>query len=181
MYNVVVVFDLSRISSLRFITNTLSMFIDRLFPVRFGIVPIVETEDSVKMAKVFYFLVQNYGRRATMEFFGSVRTVFSVIAHSHSCHIRFLMCQAPKSRWTGFMCKRNSKHWWRMKTQWGKKRPYPLKVSSAVLPTSLKRGFRKPRCTRNGWVRLLSHRPMVTFSSTGSTMLPMMYVVARMF
>jgi UDP-glucose:glycoprotein glucosyltransferase len=75
MYNVVVVFDLSRPSSLRFITNTLSMLIDRMFPVRFGIVPIAETEDSVKMAKVFYYLVQNYGRRATMGFFGSVRTI----------------------------------------------------------------------------------------------------------
>jgi UDP-glucose:glycoprotein glucosyltransferase len=75
MYNVVVVFDLSRPSGLRFITNTLSMLIDRLFPVRFGIVPIVETEDSVKMAKVFYYMVQNYDRRATMGFFGSVRTI----------------------------------------------------------------------------------------------------------
>jgi hypothetical protein len=75
MYNVVVVFDLSRPSSLRFITNTLSMLIDRMVPVRFGIVPIVETEDSVKMAKVFYYLVQNYGRRATMRFFDSVRTI----------------------------------------------------------------------------------------------------------
>ncbi len=75
MYNVVVILDLSRPSSLRFITNTLSMLIDRLFPVRFGIVSIVESEDSVKMAKVFYYLVQNYGRRATMGFFGSVRTI----------------------------------------------------------------------------------------------------------
>ena len=75
MYNVVVVFDLSRPSSLRVITNTLSMLIDRLFPVRFGIVPIVETEDSVKMAKVFYYLAQNYGLPATTGFFGSVRTI----------------------------------------------------------------------------------------------------------
>ena len=82
MYNVVLVFDLSRPSSLRFITNTLSMLIERLFPVRFGIVPIIETEDSVKMAKVFYYLVQNYGRRATMEFFGSVCANPSVIACS---------------------------------------------------------------------------------------------------
>jgi UDP-glucose:glycoprotein glucosyltransferase len=87
MYNVVVVLDLSRPSSLRFIANTLSMLIDRLFPVRFGIVPIVETEDGVKMAKVFYHLVQNYGRRATMGFFSSVRTIcfclslFSFMSH----------------------------------------------------------------------------------------------------
>ncbi len=75
MYNVVVVFDLARPSSLRFITDTLSMLIDRLFPARIGIVPIVESEDSVKMTKIFYYLAQNYGRQMTMEFFGSVRTI----------------------------------------------------------------------------------------------------------
>jgi hypothetical protein len=87
MYNVVVVFDLSRPSSLRFITNTMSMLIDRLFPVRFGIVPIVETEDGVKMAKLFYYLVQNYGRRTTMGFFSSVRTVYF-----YHCLLSFTLC-----------------------------------------------------------------------------------------
>ena len=85
MYNVVVVFDLSLPSSLRFITNTLSMLIDRLFPVRFGIVPIVETEDSVNMAKVFYFLAQNYDRRVIMGFFSSVRTIYF-------CHCLLSFC-----------------------------------------------------------------------------------------
>jgi UDP-glucose:glycoprotein glucosyltransferase len=73
MFNAVLVFDLARPSSLRFITDTLTMLIDRLFPVRFGIVPIVETEEGVKMAKVFYYLMQNYGRQRTMRFFASVR------------------------------------------------------------------------------------------------------------
>jgi UDP-glucose:glycoprotein glucosyltransferase len=86
MRNVVLVFDLARPSSLRFITNTLSMLIDGLFPVRFGIVPIVETEEGVKMAKVFYYLVQNYGRQKTMAFFSSVRTIY--FSHSsHSCSV----------------------------------------------------------------------------------------------
>lgn len=109
MYNVVLVFDLARPSTLRFITNTLSMLIDRMFPVRFGIVPIVETEEGVKMAKMFYYLVQNYGRQKTMGFFSSVRII--CFSHCpHSCSVRSLMCQAPTNLWTGFMCKRNSKH-----------------------------------------------------------------------
>ncbi|KAI9511020.1 UDP-glucose:glycoprotein glucosyltransferase-domain-containing protein [Russula earlei] len=73
MYNVVFVLDLARSSSLHFITNTLSMLIDRSYPVRFGIIPIIETEESVKMAKVFYYLVQNHGRQVTMRFFSSAR------------------------------------------------------------------------------------------------------------
>lgn len=64
--------------------------------------------------------------------------------------------------------------------QGGKKGLCPLKVSSAALPMNLKQSFRKPGRTRNGWVRLLPRRPMVTFSSTGGTMLLMMYVVARL-
>src|SRR6201996_7229612 len=105
MYNVILVVDLARPSSLRFITNTLSMLIDRLFPVRFGIIPIVESEEGVKMAKVFYYLVQNYGRRTTMGFFSTVRTM--CLSHCyHSCYVRFLMGQVPSNNWTGFVCKR---------------------------------------------------------------------------
>lgn len=72
MYNVVLVLDLARPSSLDFISHTLSMLIDHSYPVRFGIVPIVETEEGLKMAKMFYHLTQNYGRQQTMRFFNSV-------------------------------------------------------------------------------------------------------------
>jgi hypothetical protein len=177
MYNVVLVFDLARPSSLRFITNTLSMLVDRLFPVRFGIVPIVETEEGVKMAKVFYYLVQNYGRRTTMRFFSTVRTVCFSRCY-HSCYVRSLKCLVTSSRWTGFVYKRNSKQSWQMKRQGGKERPCPFTVSLVALPMSSKRGYRKPGFTRNGWVRPLPRRLMVTFLSMGSTMLPMTYVAA---
>lgn len=172
MYNAVLVFDLARLSSLRFITNTLSLLIDRSFPVRLGIVPIVETDEGVKMAKMFYYLVQNYGRRATMGFFSSVRTIcFS--HYSHSCYVRSSICQAPSS-WTGFVCKRTLKHSLKMKSQGGKKRLCPLTVLLAALPMSLNRCSQKPGFTRNGWVRPLPHRPMVTFSSMGNITVSMM-------
>jgi len=90
MYNVVLVFDLSRPFCLHFIANTLSMLIDRSYPVRFGLVPIIETEDGAKMAKVFYYLVQNYGRQATMQFFSSV-CIMSLCNRSRSCLVRSFM------------------------------------------------------------------------------------------
>ncbi|KAH8978341.1 UDP-glucose:glycoprotein glucosyltransferase-domain-containing protein [Lactarius akahatsu] len=72
MFNVVFVFDLSRSASLHFITNTISMLIDRSYPIRLGIVPVVETEEGARMARVFYYLTENYGRGATMRFFSAV-------------------------------------------------------------------------------------------------------------
>jgi hypothetical protein len=43
------------------------------YPVHFGLVPIVKTEEGVKMAKVFYYMVQNYGCQKSMRFFDSIR------------------------------------------------------------------------------------------------------------
>src|SRR6266404_95117 len=73
MFNIVFIMDLSRPASLHFITNTVSMMISRSYPVRVGVVPIVGTEEGAKMARVFYYLTQNYGRPPTMRFFGAVR------------------------------------------------------------------------------------------------------------
>ncbi|KAI0063832.1 hypothetical protein BV25DRAFT_1801498 [Artomyces pyxidatus] len=72
MFNVVLVMDLSQLDTIQFIANTVSMVINRAFPVRFGIVPLVETEDSVKMANLMVYLVENYGRSLAMQFFGKI-------------------------------------------------------------------------------------------------------------
>ena len=53
MYNVVLIFDFAQPSGLHFITLTLSMLINHTYPVHFGLVPIVKTEEGIKMAKVF--------------------------------------------------------------------------------------------------------------------------------
>ena len=82
MFNVVFVLDLARPANLHFISSTFSMLINRSYPVRLGIVPIVETEEGAKMARVFYYLTQNYGRIATMRFFGAVREPYSRLLHS---------------------------------------------------------------------------------------------------
>ena len=77
MFNVVFVLDLSRPASLHFILNTVSMLIDRSYPARVGLVPVVETEDGAKIARVFYYLTQNYGRVATIRFFRAVRELYT--------------------------------------------------------------------------------------------------------
>src|ERR1700728_935080 len=46
LFNVIVALDLSQTSSLNFLTGAVFNIIDRNFPVRFGLVPIVETEDG---------------------------------------------------------------------------------------------------------------------------------------
>jgi UDP-glucose:glycoprotein glucosyltransferase len=73
MFNIVSVLDLARPATWHFISNTIPMLINRSYPVRLGILPIVETEEGAKMARLFYYLTQDYGRVATMRFFGAVR------------------------------------------------------------------------------------------------------------
>ncbi|KAH9029959.1 hypothetical protein EDB85DRAFT_2147032 [Lactarius pseudohatsudake] len=66
MFNVV--FDPSRSTSLHFITNTVSMLIDRSYPIRLSIATLVETEG----ARTTRVLTEKYGRVATMRFFDAV-------------------------------------------------------------------------------------------------------------
>ncbi|CAK5263208.1 unnamed protein product, partial [Mycena citricolor] len=72
MFNIVLVLDLSSPASLNMITGAVANVVSRSFPLRFGIVPITETEDGKKMAKLFYHGVKNYGRKRTMSFLTSV-------------------------------------------------------------------------------------------------------------
>ncbi|KAJ7136717.1 glycosyltransferase family 24 protein [Mycena epipterygia] len=76
MFNVVLVLDLSQPSSLQTITGAVASIISRNFPFRFGIVPLAETEDGAKMARLFYHSVRTYGRRRTMGFLKKVVGAF---------------------------------------------------------------------------------------------------------
>ncbi|KAJ7785207.1 UDP-glucose:glycoprotein glucosyltransferase-domain-containing protein [Mycena maculata] len=74
LFNIVLALDLSQRSSLNTISGSVAGIINRLFPFRFGIVPLAESEDGAKMARVFYHLVRNYGRKRTMGFLKQVTT-----------------------------------------------------------------------------------------------------------
>lgn len=95
LFNVVLVVDLSKISTLNFLAGAVSSIINRDIPLRFGMVPVSESEDGQsilarrravlkrlalvgrKMAKLFYHLITNHGRRKTLEFLSAVRPLYS--------------------------------------------------------------------------------------------------------
>ena len=64
--------------------NTISMLIDRSYLTRIGFVPVVETEDGMKMARVFCYLTQNYGPLPTILFIRGVREcILTTIVLTH--------------------------------------------------------------------------------------------------
>ncbi len=54
IFNVVVVADLSQSSALNFIAGAVSNIIQRNFPFRWGIVPIIETEEGERILFELY-------------------------------------------------------------------------------------------------------------------------------
>ncbi|TFK19735.1 hypothetical protein FA15DRAFT_759842 [Coprinopsis marcescibilis] len=68
LFNTVLALDLSQVGAVNFIVGPVSNIIERGLPFRFGVVPIVETEDGKKMARLFYHLIKNYGRKKTLGF-----------------------------------------------------------------------------------------------------------------
>ncbi|KAI0090064.1 glycosyltransferase family 24 protein [Irpex rosettiformis] len=72
LFNVVLAIDLSQMSSVNFIAGAVNMIIQRGFPFRFGVVPLVETEQGTQMARLFYWLIEHVGRTKTMSLFSKV-------------------------------------------------------------------------------------------------------------
>lgn len=85
LFNVVLVMDLSQSSSLYYIAGTVANIINRAFPVRFGIVPSIESEGGARMAKIFNYLVDNYGRARTMVFIKKVIVSIQCPEHLFEC------------------------------------------------------------------------------------------------
>lgn len=64
--------DLSKLSSLNAIAGAVSNIVSRGYPFSMGMVPLVWDEDGAKMARLFYHLIENYGRTKTMNLLRSV-------------------------------------------------------------------------------------------------------------
>jgi UDP-glucose:glycoprotein glucosyltransferase len=72
IFNIVTVLDLTNTHNLGFVSASVMNLINRGYPFRFGFVPIIETEDSLKIARLLYWLNDTYGTEMTMMFFRSV-------------------------------------------------------------------------------------------------------------
>ncbi|KAH8101097.1 glycosyltransferase family 24 protein, partial [Cristinia sonorae] len=88
IFNVVLSVDLSQSSSLSFIGATVANIITRQFPFRFGVVPIVETEGGLQMARLFYWLIENVGRARTMQFIQRIAQI-TAPPHELTYHVQW--------------------------------------------------------------------------------------------
>lgn len=79
IFNIVSMFDLTNTNTLGFVSASIMNLINRGYPFRFGLVPIVETEGSLKMARLLYWLNDTYGTQMTMTFFRSVSSWVSIL------------------------------------------------------------------------------------------------------
>lgn len=69
VHHAVFVLDLSRKEDLTQLVEEITTLIQRQIPIRFGVVPLAtETDDSATVAKIFYRLVNTYGRAVAIKF-----------------------------------------------------------------------------------------------------------------
>lgn len=89
VHNVVLVLDLSRLDSLRLVSDNIREYITRGIPIRFGIVPQVgkDGEISTMVAQTLWYLTDKVGRSASMTLLTDVRPHFHVSSR-HPCSSR---------------------------------------------------------------------------------------------
>ena len=69
VHHLVFALDLSRKEDLNRLVEEIATFIKRQIPIRFGVVPLpTEADDSATLAKIFYHLINAYGRAVAMKF-----------------------------------------------------------------------------------------------------------------
>jgi len=78
IFNITTVLDPTNTNVLGFVSASVMTLINRGYTFRFGLVPIVETEGSLKMAGLLYWLNDAYGTQKTMTFLRSVSSRISV-------------------------------------------------------------------------------------------------------
>ena len=61
IFNLIVPVDFTKPEDVKLVTDQLLGFMKRLIPIRFGLVPLTPTGESIEQAKVLYHLLQNYG------------------------------------------------------------------------------------------------------------------------
>jgi UDP-glucose:glycoprotein glucosyltransferase len=72
IHNVVIPIDLSHIDDPEIVSETVQSLIRREVPLRWGIVPITDSEISEQHGKILYYLLETYGLAAVMKYLTSV-------------------------------------------------------------------------------------------------------------
>ncbi|KAH7929980.1 glycosyltransferase family 24 protein [Leucogyrophana mollusca] len=79
LVNVVLVLDLSNPRSLVFLANQVENVVNRGFPLRWGLVPAVESEEGAKMARLVYYIAENHGQARLAKFIHDIAVAHSQI------------------------------------------------------------------------------------------------------
>ncbi|KAI0382581.1 glycosyltransferase family 24 protein [Hypomontagnella monticulosa] len=74
IFNLVAPVDFTKPEDLSFVVEQLQMFIKRLLPVRFGLVPLTPTKEAEERAKLAYHVLENYGLAGLMSYLEACNT-----------------------------------------------------------------------------------------------------------
>ena len=77
LFNIILAVDMSDRHTLTWIYNHVSNLINRKFTFRWGLVPLVDTPESAKAARLFRYVYRHYGPAEVMDYIRSVRSLFS--------------------------------------------------------------------------------------------------------
>ena len=64
--------DLTDVKDVELVVESLQQFVKRKVPIRFGVVPIVESSAAVEQAKIIYHLLDTYGLGAVIAYLEAV-------------------------------------------------------------------------------------------------------------
>lgn len=74
MFNLVVPIDFSSSEHILLVTDQLWLFVERVLPIQFGLVPLVQSETSKTHAKIAYHILKTYGPATLMKY---LRAIYS--------------------------------------------------------------------------------------------------------
>ena len=64
--------DFTDVKDMELLVDTLQAFVKRSIPVRFGVVPIGDTAESIKQTKIIYYLLETYGLSSVFKYLTEV-------------------------------------------------------------------------------------------------------------
>jgi len=69
IHNVIFPLDLSKVEDIAIMAKQIFMYINRKIAIRFGVLPIGDSELARHQAKYFYHLVETYGLKTALAYF----------------------------------------------------------------------------------------------------------------
>ncbi|PFH48143.1 glycosyltransferase family 24 protein [Amanita thiersii Skay4041] len=68
LFNIILIMDFTKTQSLQFISGTMVNIVDRGLPLRFGLVPSIDTPEGHSIAKLLYYMMKETDNATTLEF-----------------------------------------------------------------------------------------------------------------